>query len=184
MARFKSIPVVVDAVQWHAGDDIPGVTPRAATIRFSDDRSMFYIEKDDLRPRVWMSTGKQPGEATDAQKQARGLEPATAQIRLTSGEVYCRTVLDFAFWKVPARKHIEEAITVEHVQLLLDYATISGWSEADVTGPARTAYVMDEHNDRRLIFKSSDWIVTDDKGRKRIMDDESFRSEFEPEVTP
>ena len=177
MAKFRSKPVIVDAVQWKSGDVIDGVTPRAARIRWSDDRRVFYIEKDDFCPRFWLGAEKRPGEPTEREKAAGFLEPSTAMLKLRGGETYCRSVLDFNFWKVHDRLHIDEPITEDTVQLFLDYAAVAGWDEADAMGVARTAYVIQDN--RRLFLKSSDWIITDDKGRKSIMEDEAFRRDFE-----
>ena len=178
MTRYRSKPVFVDAFQWNTGDVIEGVTPHSARIRYSDDRKLFYIEKNMVHPTFWLSTDKQAGEATEAQKKEGGfLSPATAQYRVDA-EVYCRTMLYFSTWKVPARQHINEPID-EADPLFLDYASSSRW-DASILGPATTAYIARPGDSGgRICFKSGDWVITDDKGLKRTMTDDAFRAEFE-----
>ena len=53
----------------------------------------------------------------------------------------------------------------------------------DIVGSVAThmqprAFVVDETG-RRLVFKIGDWVVTDDKGRRFTMDNETFQRDYE-----
>lgn len=159
--RLKSKDV--RGVRWQTGVTFPGtrIEELSLKIRHSDDRRYAYLEKDDLRPDSWMECALEEREITEEEKKAHLLQPATALFKPKTGpmagKTYVRKVLAFNFWKVRAYSHYEADVTTDD-EFVRDYVALMGWTEAQVSGPARAGRVI-LVNGHRFIVREGDWLV-------------------------
>lgn len=173
MAKFRKKPIIIEAVQWQPGMDVPGVVLPQLTIHYSRSGEEYYVTGGPSRPTMALSTKQHDGEVPEDQRNPNAfLGPFPVQINHNDGRKWWRHSYPFNCWEIksgtskPADPASDEVV---------DYAVASGWPNLN---PSDGAYVQTLEG--RMFVSPGDWIITGVKGEKYPCKPDVFAQTYEP----
>lgn len=165
MAKFRKLPVLVDAEQWFPDHLVEDVIVVPTQIIFSVDRAWYYVERGGDLCTHWLSVTQ------FEEKFETGPFDGGVEIKPKGKDPYFRKTKPFQFWKI--RSGPKEPIS-EDSDLFKDYAALEKWA-ADKPLAGRI-----ETSEGWLQVVAGDWIVTGEDGDKLVVKPDIFKVRYEP----